>query len=305
MAEAVDRVTAIMIARNEEHSLPISIGHLLNNLRVDQVIVAENGSTDATRAVLQRIAQIDGRVRWTDASGPFLQGEIVTDLARSAYREGARWILPVDADEFFVFGKQGFKGVEAAPGVDAFELDICNFVQFSWVKKDHPRALEKMVYSVVPIGAVEAARQLVENRDIAFVQIDYPRKLLLRGSHSLVIEKGNHGARIEGSRARLPQAQILHAPLRAADRMTQRRSTGRWLEGRVTGDTSWHLRRLQAYSDDQLIDEWNANSTYFGLVGPPGRKRRLLFDLRLRRIAISQRSFAASIHLGNPPKSAA
>ena len=94
-------VTAIMIVRNEQNILPISVGYLLNNVRVDRLIVADNGSTDSTVEILSRLSQIDARVRWTNVAGPWHQAEVATGLAREAYRDGANWIIVNDADEFF------------------------------------------------------------------------------------------------------------------------------------------------------------------------------------------------------------
>ncbi len=93
-----------MLVRNEQNILPLSAGYLLHELNVDRLVIADNGSTDGTRTVLRRLASIDERVKWLDASGPYLQAEIVTGLAREAWRDGADWILPNDADEFFWFG---------------------------------------------------------------------------------------------------------------------------------------------------------------------------------------------------------
>jgi hypothetical protein len=285
-----------MVVRNEQHIIPICIGHLLNNLKVDRVLVADNGSSDSTKEILERIARQDERVRWTDASGPFLQSEIVTELAMSAYREGARWILPNDADEFFAFGTKTINGVPASSNIGAFEIGVRTFIQFSWVRNDHPRALESMFLFARPIGNVETGRRLVESGAIASVQHAYPGKLLLRAHPSLVIEKGNHKAKIDGDLEHLPRARVLHAPLRAADRLAHRRATGIHLNDMVSGNISWHLRRLRNFDDNELTDEWRANSTTFGLVGLPGRKMPLWPDFRLRRIAISQRAFAASIN---------
>jgi len=70
-------------------------------------------------------------------------------------------------------------------------------------------------------------------------------------------------------------------------------------EAGAQGSYSRHLRRLLRIKRPEGIeDEWRANSARFGEIGPRDRKRRLLFDVRLRRIARAQRWFAKRIRAG-------
>ncbi len=289
-------VTAIMMVRNEQNILPISVGYLLNNVRVDRLIIADNGSTDSTVEILSRLSQIDGRVRWTDVAGPWHPAEVATGLAREAHRDGANWIIVNDADEFFFIEGRKFRDVFVSTNAGALILEVRNFAQWSWVHSDHLHATEKMVFSASPVGDLASARRRVEGGEISFLQIKYPPKLILRGSPSLVVHRGNHDADgVDGDRIRLPEAEVLHAPLRAREHLYARIANGKRVEEvGVSGDTSWHLRRfLQVAQDNNLDDEWRSNSTFFGSIGPPRRKRWLRVDLRLRRIARQQRSFAA------------
>ena len=43
----------------------------------------------------------DGRVKWTQDKGKYRQAEITTELAREAHSQGADWVIPIDADEFW------------------------------------------------------------------------------------------------------------------------------------------------------------------------------------------------------------
>jgi glycosyltransferase involved in cell wall biosynthesis len=293
--------TAIMLVRNEQHILPITVGYLLSVLGVDRVVIADNGSTDSTPKILQRLSEADERCRWLDASGPYRQAEIVNELAREACHNGASWIIPNDADEFFWFGGRKFQDLHLSSKTGAVILEVRNFVQWYWVEKDHPHALETMFFSADPVGKVSNGQQLVAQGQIAFVQIKYPPKLMLRASLTTIIHKGNHDADVVvGDRVSLSDAEVLHAPLRARNGLYARMEKAQRVEElEVQGAQSWHLRRLlRIKSAVNIDDEWKANSTRFGRIGPADRRRRLLFDLRLRRIARTQHSFAGRIHAG-------
>jgi glycosyltransferase involved in cell wall biosynthesis len=293
--------TAIILVRNEQFIIPVTIGYLLNMLGVHRILVADNGSTDATRIILQRLCKADERVRWLDASGPYLQQEITNGLMREACHNGADWIIPNDADEFFWFGGRKLQELEIAPKTGALLLDVRNFVPWYCTSDDYPHALERLVFSADPIGEQSDAQRLVEKHEIAFLQIKYPPKLMLRASVDTVIHKGNHDAEgVMGERVWRQDAQVLHAPLRARNNLLARLEKARRIEELgAQGTESWHLRRLLRMDQTMGIDEeWRANSTLFGRIGTAGRKRRLSLDLRLRWIAQRQRSFAARVQSG-------
>lgn len=289
-------VTAIMLVRNQQHILPTTVGYLLRHLGVHRVVIADNGSNDSTPKILKCLSEADERVRWLDASGPYLQAEIINELAREAYRNGADWIIPNDADEFFWFGGRQFRDLDLSSKVGAVTLEVCNFVQWRWIKKEHTRALETMIFSARPLGTQESARLLVEQAQIAFIQQKYPPKLMLRASLTITIHKGNHDADdVPGDRVSLGDAQVLHAPLRARNSLDARIENARRVEEvGAKGDVSWHLRRLLRIP--KMEDEWKSNSTRFGEIGPPNRKSSLCLDLRLHKIARKQLLFSTRFH---------
>lgn len=87
-------LTAVGMVRDEADI----IGHTVTNLRrqgVDQIIVADNGSTDDTRALLT------GCVVLKDEERGYYQDRKMTSLAATAREAGADWVLPFDADELW------------------------------------------------------------------------------------------------------------------------------------------------------------------------------------------------------------
>jgi hypothetical protein len=94
-------VWAVCMAKNEEDVIGHSVRHMLGQ-GVDGVIVVDNCSTDGTKSVLDRIADEDERLHvGFDAEPGFHQGMKTSYLAHLAWRAGADWVLPFDADEFW------------------------------------------------------------------------------------------------------------------------------------------------------------------------------------------------------------
>src|SRR4051812_14048570 len=99
----------------------------------------------------------------------------------------------------------------------------------------------------------------------------------------------------KGTCVDVPGVEVLHAPIPSREELDDRVAAALRLQGlnQPPGE-SWHYHRLLRVSAEKRLDEeWRANSTNFGGVGWPRRRRRLRFDLRLRRLAIAQNRFVA------------
>src|SRR5918998_507336 len=93
-------VYGISMIRNEADIVRLNVLYH-SKLGIDRRLIVDNGSTDGTDRVLRELSERDPRVRWTRDEGPYKQSEIHTELAREAYRDGADWVVQVDADEFW------------------------------------------------------------------------------------------------------------------------------------------------------------------------------------------------------------
>ena len=290
-------IAALLMVRNERHIVATCIGHLLNTLQVDRVYVMDNGSTDGTLDILHRIARHTGRVVVDTDSGAFRHGEIVTALAHRAMADGARWLLPTDADEFlWLRPGHTLSDLCRRDDIGGYRIDLRNFLQARPIRRDWPGALGFMAVAAIPTFSLPTDQAQVTAGAVPFVRITYPTKIMLRAAPALAIDFGNHGATdIAGPLVLLPEAEILHAPLRAFDRLHRRAEAGR--RSRITTpepDQSWHIKRVAEMDKAALEREWRSNS--FSLFHPVTRGQTQL-DLRLSKISRQQAGFRRSVLL--------
>ncbi|MGI4802712.1 MAG: glycosyltransferase family 2 protein [Janthinobacterium lividum] len=288
-------IAALLMVRNEEHIVATCIGHLLNTLRVDRVYVTDNGSTDGTPDILRRIASRTDRVVLASDAGDFRQGEIITALARRAAADGFTWLLPTDADEFFWFQPgHSLATLCRRDGIGGYRLEMCNFLQARPIRRDWPGALGLMAVAAIPSGTLPTDAARVGAGTLPFVCITYPTKLLLRATPALTIAFGGpDAAGTAGPLVPTTDAEILHAPLRAFDRLHRRAEAGR--RSYVTTpepNQSWHIKRIAEMNAAELEPEWRRNS--FSLLHPITRGETRL-DLRLTKIARQQTAFRRSL----------
>jgi hypothetical protein len=91
-------VCAVMLVKDEADIVETTIRHLL--WHVDEVIVADNLSSDGTREILERLP-VELR---DDPEIGYYQDRKTTALAMEALARGHRWVLPCDADEIWHHG---------------------------------------------------------------------------------------------------------------------------------------------------------------------------------------------------------
>lgn len=106
-------VAGIAMVRDEADVIGPIVAHMLD--QVDFVIVADNGSTDDTRAILEQLA---GDLTIVDDPDPaYRQSAKMTALAALAHERGADRIVPFDADEWWYspFGRIADALGELAP----------------------------------------------------------------------------------------------------------------------------------------------------------------------------------------------
>lgn len=162
-------LTMVMLVRNELPILPYTIGyHSL--MGVDRFIVMDHLSDDGTSELLLRMSAKYDIVVHRQESPMYLQSEWTTSMAREAYTLGTDWVIPCDADEFWLPSSGDLKDtLKTVMGFDA--------VRARWQQ-------------CVPVHGVEGPfyNQTLFRQDPIFT------KTLFRSSPEALVDMGNHTA---------------------------------------------------------------------------------------------------------------
>lgn len=202
-------VAAIAMVRDEEDIIETTVRWMLE--QTDLVIVADNGSKDQTREILN---SLDGVVVLDDPKPGYYQARKMTRLARVARETfGADWVVPFDADEIHV---PTDRGLRLADVLERFpdEVLVSEASLFDHVatSMDSDEA-----NPVARIGWRRAERAPL-------------RKIACRTSPNLMIHQGNHSAGYEGVEV-VPMVsghiEVRHFPYRSPEQMVRKALNGR------------------------------------------------------------------------------
>jgi glycosyltransferase involved in cell wall biosynthesis len=173
-------VCAVMLVKDEADIIETTIRHLL--WHVDEVLVADNLSSDGTNLILHKLERDTGRVHWShDNEIGYYQDRKTTGLAMEALARGHRWVIPVDADEIWqhndptVAIKDHLGGV--GPDVGIFRVPVFN----------HLCTVMDDTFQKNPVKRIRWRQR----KPGMF-------KVICRLRPDLYIEMGNHGAQTNG-----------------------------------------------------------------------------------------------------------
>lgn len=193
-------VFGISMVRDEADIIWSTVTNMLG--QVDQVIVADNGSTDGTRDILDSldVTVID------DPEIGYYQSAKMTRLAQLAAEKGADWVVPFDADEWW-------------------------YSPFGTIT-DHLESVDTMavtaeLYDHVATGADPDKPDPTE-------RIGWRRripaalpKIACRTRPYLTIEQGNHGAIYDGCRPITATGlTVRHFPYRSPEQFVRKARNG-------------------------------------------------------------------------------
>ena len=280
------QIFAVMMVRNEADILRVNLLHHLA-LGVDRFLIVDNGSCDGTDRILEELSR-DKRIRWRRDPGPYRQSEITTLLAREAFREGAGWVIPIDADEFWYAPGGDFRGVLEKSPAGALQVEVLNFIQRREQRQAAPDALLHMTRRVpLPVGPLECVQELVQTRQFAYVEMMYSPKFVSRPTARIEIAMGNHGVTgVQGPVEATDEILCLHAVLRSRSALEAKVEQGARVEELGLGPLQgWHVRRWRRLAEaGELEDEWLANSYSNDCLDVNGVPRQVAFDPRLRDV---------------------
>ena len=191
------------MVKNEDDIIEEMIRNLVAE-GVDQVLVADNMSSDRTREIVERLSSELPVHLVIDPVPQYWQAEKMSHLARSATRMGASWIVPCDADELW----RGNSGRSIADVLRSSNADV---VEASW-------------WNYAPIASNDAstcASRFPYRESAADSQI----KVAFRANWLSRVTQGNHNVTVPGSR-RSTGLRIAHYRFRSPAQMLRKANDG-------------------------------------------------------------------------------
>jgi Glycosyl transferase family 2 len=279
------KIFGVTLVRSEADIIAVTIRYHLQ-LGLDGVFVLDNASSDGTEKILGQLAQADNRIRWSRHEGEYQQAALTTGLAQEAFRAGADWVVPFDADEFWYAPGRAFREVLACSNAGALRAQVLHYIQAREQSRRSPEALLTITRRAArAIGPPDHGRALVEAQEIGYVEAMYSPKWISRASMNLEIGAGNHSAgNLTGKPETTTELVCLHAPVRSRDTLVLKAAHSRRLEaaGRPPDD-GWHTHRVRQLVKEGSIDaEWAANSYKDDALDVYGVRRPVIFDPTLR-----------------------
>ena len=272
------KLVMTLLVRDEEDILRENLDfHLAQG--VDEVIVTDNGSEDATVEILREY-EAQGAVRLLlEPADDYSQGRWVTRMARLAAAEGADWVINNDADEFW-WPRSGTLASTFEGLGDEVGIVVAHRTNFVPRPEDGRRFWERMTArereSLNPLGK------------------PLPPKVAHRAHPEITVVQGNH--RVEGpdlgGRVDDGSIEILHFPMRTYAQFENKIVKGGRAYARnpeLPHRTGRTWRRLyELWEQGELRDHYDGE-----VVNGPGRDD-LVEDTRLRDYLRALRAGAAA-----------
>ena len=217
-------IAAVSMVKDEADIVATTVGHMLG--QVDHVIVADNGSTDGTREILEQL----GAEVVDDPEPGYFQSRKMTNLACRALAAGAEWVIPFDADEVWVTEGRLAPALAALPP----EALIAEASVYDHVATHAPGLSPWRRAEVLPL-----------------------RKVACRPRYGFEIAQGNHAAHYPGEPHPLTVTGLLevhHYPHRSPEQMIRKARNGAaaYAATDLPETTGAHWRQWGTLSDDQL-----------------------------------------------------
>jgi glycosyltransferase involved in cell wall biosynthesis len=256
-------VAAISMVKDEADVIEGTIRHIANE--VDLVLVADNGSTDGTRQILEQLSSELGVIVVDDPDPAYYQSAKMSRLAEQAATIGAEWIVPFDADELWLANDRLCVVLPAlAEDVNVAHASLFNhfasaidpagddpFRTIVW-RQRHPGALPKVAFRWEP-GAV--------------------------------VHQGNHGVTLPDGETFNRCLEVRHFPYRSASQFIRKARNGAaaYAASDLPADWGAHWRSygeiLDRHGEEALADVyrthfWHLSPIDAGMVHDPAAYRR-------------------------------
>lgn len=196
---------AVTMVKDEEDIIRDTVTWMMG--QVDRVIVADNMSSDGTRAILDEL----GVEVLDDLDPGYRQSEKMTALAAVAADAGATWVVPFDADELWI-----------APLYKRVADALDDLPEDTWIAGAR-------LFDHVPTGRDDMTKTPVHRMTWHRAQPGSLPKVACRWREDLVIEQGNHGAHYENMLTPVLAGvlEVRHFPYRTAAQFVRKAINGK------------------------------------------------------------------------------
>lgn len=225
-------IWGISMVRDEADIIESVIRHQIAQ-GIAPILVADNNSIDETPDILARLSRELPVYVVSDALNAYQQAEKMTALAREAFRRGATWVVPFDADEMWF----------------AEETTVAEFLASS-----HHSIIRSAMFNVYPALGINLTEM-----DLA----EQPQgKVAFRASWFSLVGIGNHTVIRSGSTGH--GLYLAHFPWRSPDQLLRKVRQGRKaLEvAMLPPNMGSHWRALADLSDREVKDVWSSIETH-------------------------------------------
>jgi glycosyltransferase involved in cell wall biosynthesis len=225
------------MVKDEADVVAATVGHMLT--QVDEVLVLDNGSTDGTRDIL---ADLGVKV-YDDPDPAYYQSVKMSRLAATAHDQGASWVVPFDADEWW-WSPWGTVAEVLRAHEDTYGIVQAVLFDFMATGFDPPE-------EQVPDPTVRLQWRRRDELELS--------KVACRVAPGLVIEQGNHWARHRVP-ARFTEERPLavrHYPYRSVGQFIRKVRNGAAAYAATEGlpeEMGGHWRQWGRFDDEQLAD---------------------------------------------------
>lgn len=246
------KLVAIGMVKDEEDVIERTLWHVAGQ-GADAIVLYDNGSTDATRAILNRLAESGlGRTTlevYTDWEVGYYQGRKMTELATYAGEKlNASWVWPFDADEVWTWPAGTIRDALDETLAMVVSATLLNHYETALDPPGHP--FDRMQWrSKTPLGLP---------------------KVVARYAVGLAFEMGNHG--VLGSLSGVAPVDlgfiVHHYPYRSPAQFVRKARNGAaaYAATDLSEDTGRHWREYGAALDEHgeaaLEQHYRAHFTY-------------------------------------------
>jgi hypothetical protein len=199
----------------------------------EHLIIVDHGSTDGTQDSLRKAARSKAVTVLDGAGLPFWQAELETELARLCRRNGAAWVVPFDADEFWLA-----TGGTVTDWLSAADVDI----------------VVASVHNLFP-DAEDPGRLRVDS------QPHPQRKVCARPRRSTTFSAGHHDVFATGRRGQ--GLVVAHVPWRSFAQLQRKVHQGAKaaIDAGHRSGLSGHWIHLASLTEDELFEVWSSISS--------------------------------------------